>query len=254
MNTTTLQQNPLHTATAKTHSLQVQMGFLYFFYKECSDMVGPEVVSVMEDFYADRCQMESLNKVYLILIPKTAGTDYIGDFQPISLSNSIYLIIAKVLVNRLHEVLDGLISPFQSAFIPGQQMIDSVVLAEEMVAAWRRSGTACFMWKVDFAKAYDSIDWRFLWNVLRRCGFLAKWVRWVKLYVTTTSFSVLINGRPQGGWFQPQRGIRQGYPLAPLLFTLATDTLAICTTRMCSQGYLSGFHTTGTPDGIPLLQ
>ena len=73
--------------------------------------------------------------------------------QPISLSNSIYLIIAKVVATRLREVLDGLISPFQSAFIPGWQMLDSIILAEEMVAAWRRSGTTGFMWKVDFAKS-----------------------------------------------------------------------------------------------------
>ena len=217
-------------------------------------MVGPEVVSVMDDLYAGKCQMESLNKVYLILIPKTAGAEYIGDFRTISLSNLIHLNIAKVLANHLHEVLDGLISPFQSTFIPGRQMIDSVVLAEEMVAAWRQSGTADFMWKVDFAKADNSIVWQFLWNVLRRCGFLAEWVCWVKLYVTTTSFSVLVNGRAQGRWFQPERGIRQGCPLAPLLSILAADALAICTTRMCSRGYLSGFQTAGTPDGILLLQ
>ena len=68
-------------------------------------------------------------------LPKTAGAKHIGNFWPNSLSNSIYLIIAKVLANRLCEVLDGLISPFQSAFISRRKMIDSVVLAEEMVAA-----------------------------------------------------------------------------------------------------------------------
>ena len=98
-------------------------------------MVRPEVVSVMEDFHAGRCQMESQNKVYLIFISKTADVEYIGDFQLIFLSNSIYLIIAKVLANCLCEVLDGLISPFLSAFIPEQQMIVTVVLAEEMLVA-----------------------------------------------------------------------------------------------------------------------
>ena len=158
------------------------------------------------------------------------------------------------MANRLREVLDGLISPFQSAFIPGRQILDNIMLAEEMVAAWRRSGTAGFMWKVDFAKAYDSINWRFLWNVLRRHGFPEVWVGWIKLCVSTALFSVLVNGRPHGGWFQPQRGIRQRCPLAPLLFILAADALAICTTRLCSRGYLSGFQTAGTPEGIPLLQ
>ena len=103
-------------------------------------------------------------------------------------------IIAKVLANRLREVMDNLISPLQSAFIPGRQMIDNIVMAEEIVAAWRRFGTAGFLWKVDFAKAYDSIDWRYFWNVLRRRGFSEEWVRWMKLCVTTSSCSVLING------------------------------------------------------------
>ena len=122
------------------------------------------------------------------------------------------------------------------------------------MAAWRRSGTTGFLWKVDFAKAYDSIDWRYLWNVLRRRGFSEEWVRWMKLCLTTSSCSVLVNGRMQGGWFQPQRRIRQGCPLAPLLFILAADALAFCTMRLCARGHISGFQTTGHPGGIPLLQ
>ena len=99
----------------------------------------------MDDFYAGRCQMERLNKVHIVLLPKTPGAKMIGEFCPIALSNSIYLIIAKVLANRLREVMDSLISPLQSAFIPGRQMIDSIVTAEEIVAAWRRSGTSGFL-------------------------------------------------------------------------------------------------------------
>ena len=100
---------------------------------------------------------------------------------------------------------------------------------------------------MDFAKAYDSLDWRYLWNVLRRRGFPEEWVRWMKLCVTASSCSVLISGQTQGGWFQPQLGLSQGCPLAPLLFILAADALAFCTMRLCSHGHLSGFQTAGHP-------
>ena len=70
--------------------------------------------------------------------------------------------MAKVLVNRLREVIGVLIRPFQYAFIPGRQLPNSVVMAGEIFVAWKVQGTKGFMWKVDFVKAYDSLDWRFL--------------------------------------------------------------------------------------------
>ena len=133
-------------------------GIPVFFYKDCWDTVGHEVMEALEEFREGRCQMDRLNKAYIVLLPKVHGAEQIGDFRPISLSNSLYLIFSKVLTNRLREVLSSLISQFQSAFIPGRQMADSIVLAEEIVAAWHWDGTTSLMWKVDFAKAYDSID------------------------------------------------------------------------------------------------
>ena len=119
-------------------------------------------MALMEEFHAGTCHMGRINRAYITLLPKVSRAERVGDFRPISLSNSIYLIIAKVLANRLRGLSGTLISPLQSAFVPGRQMSDSVVIAEEIIADWRRSGTEGFIWKVDFAKAYDSLDWQFL--------------------------------------------------------------------------------------------
>ena len=230
-------------------------GILVFSYLECWDVVGAEVMALIKEFRAGRCNMDQLNKAYIILLPKVEGAELIGDFRPISLLNSIYLIVAKVLANRLRLVLLAIISPFQSAFLPGKQMSDNIVTAEDIVASWRRVSNPGFLWKVDFSKAYDSIDWRFLRNVLRRRGFPETWIKkWVKQCATIVSFAILVNGRLQGGWIHPQRGIRQGCPLAPLLFILAADALAVCTLQLCSRGHIAGFQSLGIPGGIPLLQ
>ena len=81
-------------------------GIPIFFYKNCWDTIAPELMQLMNDLHAGQCQMERLDKVFIVLIPKVHGVELIGDFRPIALSNSIYLIIAKVLANRLRVVLD----------------------------------------------------------------------------------------------------------------------------------------------------
>ena len=174
-------------------------GIPVFFYTECWAKVRPDVMATIEEFRAGRCNMDRLNRAYIVLILKVQGAERIGDFQPISLSNSIYLIIAKVLANRLRAVLPSIISSFQSAFLLGRQMSDNIVLAQEIVAAWRRRNTKGFLWKVDFSEAYDTLNWQFLRNALWRWGFPETWVRWVKQCVTTPTFATLVNDRPQGG-------------------------------------------------------
>ena len=119
-------------------------------------------MAALEDFRASRCQIDRRNKAYIVLLPNVQGAEQVGDFRPIALSNSLYLIFAKVLANRLQGVLPSLISLFQSAFILGWKMTESIVLVEEIAAAWHREGTTGLMWKVDFVKAYESIDWCFL--------------------------------------------------------------------------------------------
>ena len=124
-----------------------------FFFKDCWAQVGPDVMELMEEFHAGTCRMDCINWAYITFLPKTSGAERVGDFRPISLSNIIYLIMAKVLTNCLRGLLGTLISPLQSAFIPRRQMVESVVVAKEIIVAWRKMGTTGFVWKVDFAKA-----------------------------------------------------------------------------------------------------
>ena len=125
-------------------------------------------MATLEELRSPQANMEKINKSYLFMLSKRQGAESINDYRPIALSNSIYLIIAKVLANMLREVIRAIIGPFQYAFIPGRQLPDSVVMAGEIHAAWKAQGTKGFMWKVDFAKAYDSLDWRFFWVVYGR--------------------------------------------------------------------------------------
>ena len=133
-------------------------GLHVFFYNEFWGLVRSNVMVPLEEFRHSIDNMMKINRSHLFLLLKHLGANRVEDFRPILFSNSIYLIFAKVLVNRLRGVIGELVGPFQSAFIPGRLLIDSVTVASEIITTWQRKGTRGFMWKVDFAKAYDSLD------------------------------------------------------------------------------------------------
>ena len=110
-------------------------GLPVLFYKEFWALVKGDVMATLEELRSPQANMEKNNKSYLFMLPKKQGAENVNDYRPMSLSHSIYLIMAKVLANQLREVIEELIGPFQYAFIPRRQLLDSVVIAGEILAA-----------------------------------------------------------------------------------------------------------------------
>jgi hypothetical protein len=117
--------------------------------------------------------------------------------------------MVKVLANRMKKILNSIISPSQSAFLPGRLIMDNVIAAFKALHFMntRLKGRKGYIsLKLNMSKAYDRVKWDFLELLMRRIGFDERWVELIMTYVRTISYLVLINGKPFGN-LSPTRGI-----------------------------------------------
>ena len=126
----------------------------------------------------------------------------------------LYKWLAKVLANRLKGCLSKVISKAQNAFVEDMQILDAVLVVNEVIDSIVRGNSSAIMCKLDLEKAYDHVNWSFLISVLTKMGFGKRWIKWISWCISSTSFSVMINGSPFG-FFQSSRDLRQGDPLSP---------------------------------------
>ena len=103
-------------------------GFSLAFYHHCWEVVERNVLAMFEEFYQHSKFEKSFNATFIALILEKNGALNIRDFRPISLVGSVYKILAKMLANRLKEVLDQLISESQNSFVGSRQILDSFSL------------------------------------------------------------------------------------------------------------------------------
>jgi len=118
----------------------------------------------------------------------------LNDFQLISLIGCMYKVLVEVLANRFRVVIGIIVSESQSSFIQGKQVLYGI--ANEVVDKAKRMKREMLMFKVDFEKAYDSVDLKYLDSVMSHMNFPTLWWKWIFECVGTTTASVLVNGSP----------------------------------------------------------
>ncbi|GJR54181.1 hypothetical protein Tco_1404702 [Tanacetum coccineum] len=217
-------------------------GFSSAFFKKGWDIVGLNVCHAIRDFFVNGRLLKEINHTFIALIPKVSTPLKINDYRPISCCNVIYKCISKILTNRIIDGIKEVVSDNQSAFVPGRRISDNILITQELMHNYHRNrGPPRCAFKIDIQKAYDTVDWRFLGCVLKYFGFHPLMIKWIMACVTSTSFSLNLNGDIHG-FFKGKRGLRQGDPLSPYLFTLIMEVLTLMIKRRVNLSGVFRYH------------
>lgn len=206
-------------------------GFTGRFYKMCWSTIKADVM-------ADLAAVQGGNFRNMKLL----NAALVKDFRPISLIHSFARLVTKLIANRLAGKLGEMVSTNQSAFVKGRCIHDNFVLVHQTAKFLHQQKQPRILLKLDISKAFNSVSWPFLVEILQRRGFGPKCRDLICGIISSSSTRILLNGVPGEVLFH-QHGLRQGDPLSPMLFILVMDVLNCMVEKANNEGLLQPLAT-----------
>lgn len=157
---------------------------------------------------------------------KGTCTESCPSYRPIPLLNVDWKILSQILATWLEDLLPKIIKEEQTGFIKGRNSHNNVRRLLNLIQAFQQRDIDGLVLSLDSEKAFDRIQWPYLFYTLNKFSLGDNVIRWIKILYDNPQASVLTNGLKSDS-FPLYRGMRQGCPLSPLLFAVAIEALAI---------------------------
>ena len=206
-------------------------------------------MDVLNDSFSFGIVPPSLRRALISLIFKKGDRLECKNWRPISLLNGDYKLCARALAGRLLKVLHHIISPDQTCGVLGRFIGENVAFLRDLVDFTSESGTPAAILSLDQEKAFDKVDWPFLFRTLSCLGFGQPFISWVRLLYSGVRSAILVNGYTSN-FFWPFRGVRQGCPLSPLLHVISIEVLAA---NLRSHPDIVGLRPSGLNCALPVV-
>eukprot|EP00253_Pinus_taeda_P025043 PITA_25043 len=216
-------------------------GFSIHFYRICWELIKSDLLRMVQDFMRKAKVGGGMNSTFLALIPKEANPSLFDRYRPISLCNSSYKIVAKLLANRMKPLLQKLISPTQGGFVKGRHILDNVIQVQEALHSSQLRKEQGMLIKLDMCNAFGKVNRSFLYRVLLSFVFSQDFINLIKACLEKIWIAPMINGKP-ANFFLATKGLRQGCPLSPFLYILMADSLSRKLTLEKQNGSILGIR------------
>ena len=218
-------------------------GFTLEFYLKFWHLLAPLLCRLYNFCFTEECLPESLQtSVTRLIFKKRGDVKDLKNWRPISLLNTDYKILSKVITLRLSRVLGSLVDPDQTCSVPGRSITSNVTLLRDVLDYIERTNESGILVSLDQEKAFDRVNHSFLFRLLEHLGFGPSFVKWVHTLYTGANMRIILNGYLSGK-IELKRGVRQGDPLSPLLYVLCVEVLA---SQIRSSPFISGFLLPGS--------
>ena len=186
-------------------------GFSSLLFKRAWSIVGSEVSATVIDFFSSGCMLREINCTIISLVPKVPNLSSMHDYRPISCCNTIYKCISNIITARIKRCLPYIIFHAHTAFSHGGSIADNILLAQELRKNYHYDfGPPRCALKIDLKKAYDSIRWGCILDILTTMGTPSLLLRCIKACITTPKFSICVNGELIGFFFKQKGGSSRG--------------------------------------------
>lgn len=150
-------------------------GFGHSFYKAFQANLRLQVFKLFDDFFSKCINLDGLNRVHLVLIPKCEGARTPDIYRPILLQNCHVKLFTKVMANMLKKDIPLIVDADQTSLIQGRHIAESFVYAADLLSCCFKRGAPTAVLKLDFKKAFDSVSWESLDKLLACHGFDERW-------------------------------------------------------------------------------
>ena len=195
------------------------------FYKRFWKAIGQDYVDMLNECFERQEMTESQKLAVISTLFKKGDRLSLKNWRPISLLNCDYKILSKILSIRLGNVIEQIVSSDQTCGIPGRSISHNLLLLKDLIAYCNERDLPAVIISIDQMKAFDRVNWEFLFKTLQKFNFGPQFIQWIKILYTDVKSCVKVNNFISEP-FSLEKGVRQGCALSPLLYVLVAEVLA----------------------------